>query len=182
MPTFIEGDRIKFHYNFGDYNNSLKTLTQTQTPNTPLVLSQINREYPIVFRQKLQDALASYLQCAHIEEALCYLSLELSFASSLKLTIYLQLDIKLKYKQFQHMQDFYCQGSQQQWPRIHATFNARVQNFFTHVYLLNCKSLALLIKPHFLTQACKHSLSKLYVKFCSLPFDDSCNIAFNACL
>ena len=51
MPTSIEGDRIKFHYNYGDYNNDLKTLTQTQTPNTLLVLSQINREHPIVFRQ-----------------------------------------------------------------------------------------------------------------------------------
>ena len=105
---------------------------------------------------------------AHTEEAFCYLSLELSFASSLKLIIYLQLDVQLKYKQFQHMHDFYCQGSQQQWPRIHATFNARAQNFFTHSYLLNCKSLALLIKPHFLTQACKHSLPGLYVRFCSL--------------
>ena len=54
MHISIEGDRIYFHYNCGDYNNDLKTLTQTQTPNTPLVLSQINREHPIVFRQKLQ--------------------------------------------------------------------------------------------------------------------------------
>ena len=51
MPTSTGGDRINFHYNYGDYNNDLKTLTQTQTPNTLLVLSQINREHPIVFRQ-----------------------------------------------------------------------------------------------------------------------------------
>ena len=55
MPTSTGGDIINFHYNYGDYNNGLKTLTQTQTPNTPLVLSQINREHSIVFRQKLQD-------------------------------------------------------------------------------------------------------------------------------
>ena len=74
MPTFAEGDRIKFHYNFGDYNNSLKTLTQTQTPNTPLVLSQMNREHPIVFRQKLQDT--NFLHSGahtHRRSSNCYL-------------------------------------------------------------------------------------------------------------
>ena len=50
MPTSTGGDRINFHYNYGDYNNDLNTLTQAQTPNTPLVLSQVNREHPIVFR------------------------------------------------------------------------------------------------------------------------------------
>ena len=50
MPTSTGGDRINFHYNCGDYNNDLNTLTQAQTPNTPLVLSQVNREHPIVFR------------------------------------------------------------------------------------------------------------------------------------
>ena len=55
MPTSIGGNRINFHYNFGDYNNGLKTLSHKPKPHTPLVLSQINREHPIVFRQKLQD-------------------------------------------------------------------------------------------------------------------------------
>ena len=53
MPTSIGGNRINFHYNFGDYNNGLKTLSHKPKPHTPLVLSQINREHPIVFRQEL---------------------------------------------------------------------------------------------------------------------------------
>ena len=49
--AYVHGRRQnKFHYNCGDYNNDLNTLTQAQTPNTPLVLSQVNREHPIVFR------------------------------------------------------------------------------------------------------------------------------------
>ena len=32
MPTFTGGDRIKFHYNFGDYNNSLKTFSHKPKP------------------------------------------------------------------------------------------------------------------------------------------------------
>ena len=72
MPMSTGGDRINFHYNFGDYNNSLKALSQTQTPNTLVVLSHVNREHPIIFRQKLQDTLASYLWCTHTEEALFY--------------------------------------------------------------------------------------------------------------
>ena len=47
MSTSMGGNRIKFHYNFGDYNNSLKTLSQIQTPNAPLVLSQINRKHQL---------------------------------------------------------------------------------------------------------------------------------------
>ena len=50
MSTSTRDDRIKFLYNFENYNNSLKTLSQIQTPNTHLVLSQINRKHPIVFR------------------------------------------------------------------------------------------------------------------------------------
>ena len=53
MFTSMRGNGMKFYYNFGDYNNSLKALSQTQTSNTPLVLSQINKEHPIVFRQEL---------------------------------------------------------------------------------------------------------------------------------
>ena len=32
MPTFTVGDRIEFHYNFEDYNNSLKTLSHKPKP------------------------------------------------------------------------------------------------------------------------------------------------------
>ena len=39
MPTSMGGNRIKFYYNFGDYNNSLKALSLTQTSNTPFILS-----------------------------------------------------------------------------------------------------------------------------------------------
>ena len=80
MPISIEGDRIYFHYNCGDYNNDLKTLTQTQTPNTPLVLSQINREHPIVFRQKITRHklpnsgahTQKKLFCYHVGTHFCY--------------------------------------------------------------------------------------------------------------
>lgn len=90
MSTSKGGEKIKFHYNFGNYNNSLKTLSQIQTPNIPFILSQINRKHLIVFRQKLKNTLTSYLWCAHTEEALCYLYLSgCSLASSLKNTIYL---------------------------------------------------------------------------------------------
>ena len=77
MPTSIGGNRINFHYNFGDYNNGLKTLSHKPKPHTPLVLSQINREHPIVFRQELQNTLTSYLWCTHREKVLsffCYLT------------------------------------------------------------------------------------------------------------
>jgi len=53
MPTSIRDNRIKFYYNFGDYNNSFKALSQTQTSNIPLVLSKINKEHPIECRQEL---------------------------------------------------------------------------------------------------------------------------------
>ena len=83
MPTSTRGDKLKFYYDFGDYNNNLKTLAQTQISNTTLlVLLQIDREHPIVFRQDLQDTLAPYLWCTHMEEILCYLTQELSYIFS----------------------------------------------------------------------------------------------------
>ena len=56
MPTFTGGDRIKFHYNCGDYNNDLKILfSHKPKPQIYPWFSHINRKHPIVFKQKLQD-------------------------------------------------------------------------------------------------------------------------------
>ena len=32
MSTFTGGDKIKFHYNYGDYNKDLKTLSRKPKP------------------------------------------------------------------------------------------------------------------------------------------------------
>ena len=32
MPTSIGGDKLKFYYKFGDYNNYLKTLSHKPKP------------------------------------------------------------------------------------------------------------------------------------------------------
>ena len=54
--VYVHGRRQnKFHYNYGDYNNDLKILSHKPKPQIHSWFSHINREHPIVFRQKLQD-------------------------------------------------------------------------------------------------------------------------------
>ena len=51
MPTSTGGDRINFHYNCGDYNNGLKTLShKPKLQIHPWFSHKKNREYSIVFR------------------------------------------------------------------------------------------------------------------------------------
>ena len=73
MPTFTGGDRIYFYYNCGDYNNDLKTLSHKPKSQIHPWFSHINREHPIVFRQKLQETNFLYFG-AHTQKKFYLLS------------------------------------------------------------------------------------------------------------
>ena len=118
MPTSTGGDRINFHYNYGDYNNDLKTLTQTQTPNTLLVLSQINREHPIIFRQIARQS--HFLTLVHTHRRSSFLSLYLTQELSLAHTpVYSQSTNSFSTRETSIVKEANNSGQ-----AIHATFNA----------------------------------------------------------
>ena len=75
MPTSKRGDKIKFHYNFGDYNNSLKALSHKPKLQIHPWFSHKWIENTLLYLDKSCKTLTSYtLVHTHTEELLIAIS------------------------------------------------------------------------------------------------------------
>ena len=130
MPTFTGGDRIYFHYNCGDYNNDLKTLSHKPKSQIHPWFSHII-ENTLLYLDKSCKKLTSYtLVHTHRRSSNCYL--RSSHRNSLLLLLHLLSNSHLFITRFlaeiqevsAHKRLLLFREVNNSGQAIHATFNA----------------------------------------------------------